>query len=128
MTESPEQVEVRRVEGPIEQPAARPAFIERFYIAFFPILGGLILDFADLATFGPVGLYAGMIVGGIVGWLISGIYGFSNKGRLIFSFLAGIYCTIPGTFFLPLATVIAATAKFRKKPTPPKNDSQKTSP
>lgn len=125
MTESPEQVEVRRVENPIEQAASKPSLMERFYVAIFPILGGLILDFADLATFGPIGLYAGMIVGCTIGWLISGIYGFSRNGRVIFSLLAGIYCTIPGTFFLPLATVIAVVARFREKPAPPTNDSQR---
>ena len=125
MTEPPEQVEVRRVENPIEQAASKPSLMERFYVAIFPILGGLILDFADLATFGPIGLYAGMIVGCTIGWLISGIYGFSKNGRVIFSLLAGIYCTIPGTFFLPLATFISAAARFREKPTPRTNDSQK---
>ncbi len=125
MTESPEQVEVKRVENPIEQAVKKPSPMERLYVALFPILGGLILDFADLATFGPIGLYAGMIVGCTVGWLISGIYGFSRNGRVIFSLLAGIYCTIPGTFFLPLATVISAMTRFREKPAPPSNDSQK---
>ena len=124
MTESPEQVEVRRVEEPVEQ-VAQPSLMERFYVAFFPILGGLILDFADLATFGPVGIYAGMIVGCTIGWLISGIYGFSRKGRMILSLLAGIYCTVPGTFFLPLATVVSAVARFQKNPKPPPNDSQR---
>jgi len=115
MTESPEQVEVKRVETQVEQAANKPSLIERFYKAIFPILGGLILDFADLATFGPVGLYTGMLVGCTIGWLISGIYEFSRNGRLIFTLLAGIYCTIPGTFFLPLATAISAVARFRGK-------------
>ena len=126
MTESPEQVEVRRVEKTIEQAVKKPSLMERFYVAIFPILGGLILDFADFVTFGPVGLYAGMIVGCTIGWLISGIYGFSRNGRILLSLLAGVYCTIPGTFFLPLATAISALARFREKPAPPTNDSQKT--
>lgn len=126
MTESPEQVEVKRVETHLEQAANKPSLIERFYKAIFPIIGGLILDFADLATFGPVGIYTGMIVGCTIGWLISGIYEFSRNGRLIFSLLAGIYCTIPGTFFLPLATVISAVARFREKSQSDGKDSQGT--
>ena len=95
------------------------------YVAFFPLLGGLILDFADLLTLGPIGLYTGMIVGGIIGWLISGIYGFSRNGRIILSLLAGIYCTIPGTFFVPLATMVAAMARFREKPAPPSDEQER---
>ncbi len=125
MAESPEQVEVKRVETQVEQAPNKPSLIGRLYAVIFPILGGLILDFADLATLGPVGLYMGMIVGCTIGWLISGIYDFSRKGRLMLSLLAGIYCTIPGTFFLPLATAISAVARFRERPAPPTNDSQK---
>ena len=79
MTEKPEQVEVKRIKTLEVQRANKPTLSERLYVAIFPILGGLILDFADLATFGPVGLYTGMIVGGTIGWLISGIYGFSRS-------------------------------------------------
>jgi hypothetical protein len=125
MAEAPEQVEVKRVDKPVEQAAGKPSFMERFYVTIFPILGGLILDFADFVTLGPVGLYTGMIVGCTIGWLISGIYGFSKNGRLLFSLLAGIYCTVPGTFFLPLATVISAVARFREQPTPSTNNSRK---
>jgi len=126
MAESPEQVEVKRVETHLEQAPNRISLIERLYAAIFPILGGLILDFADLATFGPAGLYMGMIVGCTIGWLISGIYEFSRNGRLIFALLAGIYCTIPGTFFLPLATAISALARFRGKSQSDVKDSQET--
>lgn len=126
MTETPEQVEVKRVESQAGQAVNRLSFIERLYAAIFPILGGLILDFADLATFGPVGLYTGMIVGCTIGWLISGIYDFSRNGRLIFALLAGIYCTIPYTFFLPLATIISATARFRGNPQAADNNQQAT--
>jgi hypothetical protein len=126
MAEPPEQVEVKRAERHPEQIPNKPSLAERLYAAIFPILGGLILDFADLATFGPVGIYTGMIVGCTIGWLISGIYDFSRNGRLIFALLAGIYCTIPGTFFLPLATVISAAARFREKSQSDGKDPQRT--
>jgi len=116
MDSSPEKVEVKRIEKRHERRPVSNSLYGRFYNAIFPVLGGLILDFADLATWGPIGLYAGMVVGVIIGWFISGIYGFSKNGRLICSVLSGIYCTIPGTFFMPLATFIAATSRFRQNP------------
>ena len=119
MVEQIEHVEVKRRTGSPEREIPDPALLKRSYNAFFPIIGGLILDFADLATFGPIGLFGGMFVGSLIGWLISGIYDFSPKGRLIYAFLAGLYCTIPGTFFIPLATIVSALARFRAKPQSP---------
>ncbi len=111
MANETEKVEVKRIEQS-QQNTAEPTLFERFYVAIFPIIGGLILDFADLATFGPIGIYLGMAVGCTIGWLIGGIYEFSNKSRIIFTLLAGIYCMIPGTFYMPIATVISAVARF----------------
>ena len=111
----PEQVDVKRVMHSAGRSNSSPTLPKRTYDALFPILGGLILDFADLTTFGPIGIYFGMLVGGIIGWLISGIYDFSKSGRLLFALLAGLYCTMPGTSFLPLATIISAAARFRQK-------------
>ncbi|MFC1763985.1 hypothetical protein ACFL6U_18160 [Planctomycetota bacterium] len=116
MADQIEHVEVKRMSGSPGQEIPDPALLKRSYNAFFPIIGGLILDFADLATFGPIGLFGGMLIGGGIGWLISGIYDFSPKGRMIYTLLAGIYCTIPGTFFIPLATIISAVARFSEKP------------
>ena len=105
MSEKPEQVQVKRVLSPAE--SVKPGFWKRYHKAVFPIMGGVILDCADLATYGPAGLYTGMIVGCTVGWFISEYYDYSKKGRVVFAILAGVYCTTPGTFFLPLATLSA---------------------
>ena len=116
MNDSAEKVEVKRIKNQPEKTSAPMDFHKRLYNAIFPIIGGLILDFADFVTLGPIGLYTGMIVGCTVGWLIGGIYNFSRNGRIICSILAGIYCTIPGTFFLPLATAISVISRFNQKP------------
>lgn len=105
MSEKPEQVRVKRVAS--SDRASKPRFWQRYHKVLFPILGGIILDCADLATYGPAGLYTGMIVGGIVGWLISEFYDYSKKQRVVFAILAGVYCSTPGTFLLPLATLTA---------------------
>ncbi|MCP4452720.1 MAG: hypothetical protein GY809_14755 [Planctomycetes bacterium] len=105
MSDEPKQVQVKRVlppTGPV-----KPGFWQRYHRVVFPIVGGIILDCADLATYGPAGLYTGMIVGCTLGWLISDFYEYSKKGRVVFAILAGVYCTTPGTFLLPLATLSA---------------------
>lgn len=88
--------------------------IERINTAFGPLAGALILDFVDLATIGPLGI-GGFFVGGAVGWWILSVYDISKNTRLILAFLAGIYCLVPFTEFIPVATLISAIARFVKK-------------
>jgi uncharacterized membrane protein YeaQ/YmgE (transglycosylase-associated protein family) len=111
MSETPEQVKVRRVIP--QNGATKPGLWQRYHKVLLPIMGGVILDCADLATYGPAGLVTGMIVGCTVGWLISDFYDYSKQGRLIFAILAGVYCATPGTFFLPLATMAAVMGWMR---------------
>jgi hypothetical protein len=96
--------------------ARREPMVIRLHRAFGPLAGAMLLDMVDLATLGPIGLVLGPALGGIVGWWVSGIYEFSTRGRLTFAILAAVYCTIPFTEPLPLATAIAAVARFREKP------------
>jgi hypothetical protein len=117
MSGEPEHVEVKRVDKEREvRKLQRVTILQRLYKAFFPLIGGLALDLADFATLGPIGLYAGFLTGAIVGWLISSIYDFSPRTRLIWTVLGGIYCMIPMTEFVPLATMISAMARFSKTP------------
>ncbi len=90
--------------------------MKRAHRAFGPLAGGLILDFVDLLTFGPLCFILGPIVGAIVGWWITSIYNFSKRSRIIWSVMAAVYCTIPFTEILPVATVISAFARFRDDP------------
>lgn len=88
----------------------------RLHRAVGPIAGGLILDLFDIATFGPLGLIIGPFIGGIVGWYIAKIYGFSKWTRRLWTIFAAIYCTIPFTALLPVATIISAIARFGENP------------
>ena len=65
-----QHVEVKRVRRPARRPPPPPSLPLRLYNAVFPIIGGLILDFADLATLGPVSIYTGLLIGGLIGWLM----------------------------------------------------------
>ena len=46
-----------------------------------PIAAGLLLDAIDLMTFGPVGLWTGLAIGGSAGWVLSPYLGFSARHR-----------------------------------------------
>jgi hypothetical protein len=84
-----------------------------------PIAAGLLLDAIDLMTFGPVGLWTGLAIGGAAGWLLSPYLGFSDRHRWLCALLAGVYCTLPFTSFVPLAGVLATAANFlRLEPGP----------
>lgn len=77
-----------------------------------PVLAGLALDALDLATAGPIGLWTGMIVGTVGGYFLAPSLGFSERRRWLCALLAGVYCTLPTTAFVPLASVLATAARI----------------
>lgn len=91
-------------------------FVRRIYHALGPIAGGILLDTIDLATFGPIGLYAGWLIGLTVGWWMASIYEFGFYGKVVFATFAAIYLTLPMTEFIPVATIVSAIARFRDVP------------
>ena len=93
----------------------REPLIHRLHRAFGPLAGGLILDMVDLSTWGPLGIF-GFFIGLVIGWWISSIYSFSTKIRVIWALLAGFYCLVPFTEFVPVATIISACARLRENP------------
>ena len=97
-------------------PPSRPARLNR---AFGPVVAGLIIDFVDLATFGPLGLYLGIPIGAFAGYWMGRALGLDRKACLLCALAAAVYCTIPGTEPLPLATLVGAFARYRE--TEPKN-------
>ena len=100
---------------PSEPECGRESLLTRLHRALGPLAGGLILDFVDIATFGPVGLLGGFVVGGLAGWWVSSIYEFSPRSRLALAALAAVYTAVPLTEPLPLATAISALARFRRR-------------
>ena len=63
-----------------------------------PIAAGLLLDLVDLASFGPVGVVPGLAIGGGLGWVLSGVYGYSSSVRPIIAIAAAkLYGRLPGS-------------------------------
>lgn len=79
---------------------------------FGPLLAGFAIDAIDLITFGPIGLYTGMIIGGTVGYLLAPYLGFPKQKWWVSSLLTGIYCTLPLTAFLPAATFAVLVSRL----------------
>ena len=92
-------------------------FFWRLHRALGPILGGLLLDFTDLATYGPMGIL-GPILGAVVVLWICSLYRFSVKTKVILAFLGGVYCMVPMTEPFPIATLVCAACRFFEKPSP----------
>jgi len=82
--------------------------------AFGPIVAGMLIDFVDLATFGPIGYVLGLPVGGLAGYWMGRCLGLERKASLFCALAAGFYCTIPYTEAIPLATLVGAYARFRE--------------
>lgn len=102
----------------------QPGFLWRLHRALGPILGGLLLDFTDLATFGPMGILGPVLGAAVVLW-ISSLYQFSIKTKILLAFLGGVYCTVPMTEPFPVATLVCAACRFFEKP-PPNEHEEKT--
>ena len=93
----------------------QPGFFWRLHRALGPILGGLLLDFTDLATYGPMGILGPFLGASVVLW-ISSLYRFSVKTKIILAFLGGVYCMVPMTEPFPVATLVCAVCRFFEKP------------
>ena len=87
---------------------------QRLNRAFGPVVAGLVIDFVDLATFGPIGTYLGLPIGAFAGYWMGRALGLDRKPSLLCALLAGIYCMIPGTEMIPVATVVGALARYRE--------------
>lgn len=94
--------------------------------AFGPVVAGLIIDFVDLATFGPIGLYLGLPIGAFAGYWMGRALGLAPKPSLLCALAAGLYCMMPGTEMLPLATLVGACARYYESS--PKPNPEKTVP
>ncbi|MBP7275098.1 MAG: hypothetical protein KBA51_02725 [Kiritimatiellae bacterium] len=92
--------------------APKPRMGRRLNRAFGPVIAGLIIDLLDLATFGPIGMYLGFPIGALAGYWMGRALGGSRRMAAMLAVAAGVYCMLPGTEFIPLATLFGALVRF----------------
>jgi hypothetical protein len=81
-----------------------------------PLWGGFLLDVTDFFSWAvfPPSIVMGVAAGVPLGWWIASTLGFSQKWRLITAIGAGVYCFLPFTELLPLATIASTVASLVK--------------
>lgn len=77
-----------------------------------PMVAALAIDLLDLATFGPFGLYTGLILGGAAGYWLAPFLGFPPHRRWLSALATGVYCTLPLTGLIPLATLASVATRM----------------
>lgn len=93
-------------------PAADAPAPETWLQRFGPILGGLLIDAVDFATFGPLGLGGGFVLGGLTALAVCALNGIEGKRRWMLVGAAALYTALPFTEALPLATVMAILVRL----------------
>ncbi|MDA0577791.1 MAG: hypothetical protein O3B24_06805 [Verrucomicrobia bacterium] len=111
--------EETRVEEPEVLPpdgqtgTARPRRSQAQAIEIFgPIAVGVAIDAVDFMAHGPIGLMIGMFVGGTLAYAFTTYYGMPVWKRMLWASAAGLYCLLPRTEFIPLATIVAAAVRY----------------
>jgi hypothetical protein len=79
-----------------------------------PVLAGVIIDVLDLATIGAMGLYLGFLLGAPAGWYLARHLGLDRRRAFGAALGCGLYCTIPFTSPIPVATMIGIWARARQ--------------
>ncbi len=87
-------------------------FVQRFLFAASPLAAGVMLDVLDAATFGPVGIVCGAIVGGWAGWQLAKHEGLPANLQFAAAICAAAYMTIPFTELIPAATMLVFLVRF----------------
>lgn len=95
--------------------AKKQSIIDKFIKSFGMIILGVILDVADLTTFGAWGLYLGALIGGLLGLYLAYAMNWSWKGQSLMVVFAAAYCMMPATELIPVATFVFACVQFFSK-------------
>ena len=79
-----------------------------------PIAAGLFTDTLDFITFGPFGLRFGMLAGALAALYLCWA---SRIPKFLWAYVAiaaAVYCSVPRTEAIPIATIIAVISVFKK--------------
>ncbi|MCA9741816.1 MAG: hypothetical protein H6695_17625 [Deferribacteres bacterium] len=78
-----------------------------------PIISGLLIDIIDFATFGPLGLYGGFVLGAAATYFLCMLQRVPQRQSIYLAIAAGLYCMTPLTEFIPLGTALGAYLAWR---------------
>lgn len=87
-------------------PRTASVLVDRRKPGWAPVAAAVAIDLADLAMVGPLGLVAGLFVGFALTLLLARASGASWSRALGLGVLGGIYCMLPVTDLVPLATCL----------------------
>lgn len=80
-----------------------------------PFRAGALLDAVDLATWGPIGLYGGFVLGGIAGAWAGRELGLSRRACVLLGVLSALYSMTPATELVPLGMLVGAGAHLARR-------------
>ncbi len=108
------RVEEPEVLPPENEPRGRASSRQARRVAdvFGPLAAAVLVDAVDFVSFGPVGLVAGMFVGGSLAYFFTSAYGLPVWQRLLWALAAGFYCLLPRTQVVPMATLVVALSQY----------------
>ena len=81
-------------------------------LGWAPIAAALAIDLADFATAGPLGLLTGLFVGASLTTVVALLSGARPRRAFGLGLLGAIYCALPLTEPIPLATMLTALHGF----------------
>jgi len=81
-------------------------------LGWAPIVAALTIDLADIATAGPLGLIAGVFVGGVLTLIVAMASGAKLARAALLGLFGAAYCALPLTEALPLATMLTLLYGF----------------
>jgi hypothetical protein len=99
-------------------PRTTSALVDGRAPGWAPVLAAMAIDLADLAMIGPLGLVAGLFVGFTLTLVLSLATGAAPRRAVLLALLGGIYCMLPVTDLVPLATMLTLLhgALLRREP------------
>jgi len=105
----PIEVEVERVDPGAEEAGSGGA--ERSSTGWGPVAVGLVLDLADLLTFGPGMKKVAVPIGFVVGFYAGVRMGLPLKQRLGLGAVGAAYCSVSATSPFPIGTIVGSLYK-----------------
>jgi hypothetical protein len=77
-----------------------------------PVIAGVLVDLLDAATLTPV---LGLALGVPLGLYVAHQSGLRGRAALQLALVIGVYCAVPGTFLLPLGTIIGTWVRVKSE-------------